>query len=532
MVSHEISNNPQHHIPSLMVGDFSYRCITKKNNTCLVINNNLGNICENISDTFENVYSLIKNSKNVLTQENKFRELNIKNISVIENTSDYDLPFEDEFFDLVIFFESDSEMTSSYSLYFKEIKRVLKSSGCFCFGGNNKRALKLFGKNKQLSDNKFFLETYNTYFSSLNNFQFKIKPYWNVGWMSRPYFISSFDDIVLAKWIFSNLEKILILNQKLKLIFSIVKKSNLLLKRFFIRNFAPSFIFFSYKDTIPYNLDDMIKEKTGYSKIIQQVRFRKISFILFDSLGNPKKKLTCKRGKINLKTDSITTLTLPPNEESLKKNLLLNDWVEGTSVDLNNTRETTRALNWLLNFQLKTTGESFNLQKITHEIEIIKENLHDIGDLKHDEINQWLDNYVHHVDKLCVHLTSVHGDFNPNNILVDMNNSSVNLIDWDTFEKSGSPFYDIGKFVYHVLTPDSRTKFQLDLEMEEFVRNTKNIKNHQLLEKLNMILTEYFGNTINLIIVLRYYFIKDLAMNPNINKPYFIKLLKELKNIN
>ena len=118
------------------------------------------------------------------------------------------------------------------------------------------------------------------------------------------------------------------------------------------------------------------------------------------------------------------------------------------------------------------------------------------------------------------------------NILVDMNNSSVNLIDWETFEKSGSPFYDIGKFVYHVLTPDSRTKFQLDLEMEEFVRNTKNIKNHQLLEKLNMILTEYFGNTINLIIVLRYYFIKDLAMNPNINKPYFIKLLKELKNIN
>ena len=63
---------------SLIEGDISYRCISKQNNTCLVINNKSGNICENVSNLFENVYSIEKDKKNVLIQENKFRNKKIR----------------------------------------------------------------------------------------------------------------------------------------------------------------------------------------------------------------------------------------------------------------------------------------------------------------------------------------------------------------------------------------------------------------------------------------------------------------------
>mgnify|MGYP006093354719 CR=1 FL=1 len=506
---------------SLIEGDISYRCISKQNNRCLVINNHSGNICENVSNLFENVYSIEKDKKNVLIQENKFYNKKIRNVTVIE--SNYlVLPFKDEYFDLVIYNGLDLENKSEIFRCFKEVKRVMKSSGCFCIGGKNKFGFGLSGRKMHGLEEQTYSESYEGYMSIFNKLEFKTRSYLSIGSLTRPYFISNIDDTVLTEWIFSNIEKILALNSKTKLMISIMKKTKTHLRKFLIKMFVPSFLFYCYKNSIPYSFEDMIKEKTGYSRMIQQIRFKKVIFILFDNMGNPKKKLSCKRTKINL-TDKIVSVGYPPNNEIFKENLLLEDWVEGSSPNFTNLEHVTMVLGWLLDFQSKTSEQIYDLQKIRYETDRINENLHDIGNLNLNQINEWLSDYVNQTSKLKVKTTGVHGDFGPNNILVNMDKSSVNVIDWETFAKYGSPFYDIAKIVYHVLTPNSC--------VDEFIENVKNIDNDKSIQVINKMLSEHFQNKINLIIILRYYFIKDLAMNENIIKPYFIKLLQELAKI-
>jgi SAM-dependent methyltransferase len=506
---------------SFIEGDISCLCISKHNNTCLVINNSSGNICEYVSNLFKNVYSIEKNRKNVLIQRNKFHSKKIKNISVIENNY-LRLPFKDEYFDLVIYNGLNLENKSEIFKCFKEIKRVMKSSGCFCFGGKNKLGWGLSGRRRHKLEKQTHSESYKDYMSIFNKLEFKTRSFMNIGGLTRPYFISDMNDMLLTDWIFSNIGNFFVLNSKTKLMISIIKKTKTNLRNFLIKMFIPSFLFYCYKNSIPYSFEDMIKEKTGYSKMIQQIRFNKVVFILFDNMGNPKKKLTCKRTKINL-TDEIVSVGYPPNNEIFSENLLLEDWIEGNSPNFNNLKQTTMVLTWLLDFQLKTSEQMYDLKKISHETDQIKKNLHDIDDLNLDQINKWLLDYVNEVNKLEVKTTGVHGDFGPNNILVNMDKSSVNVIDWETFAKDGSPFYDIAKTVYHVLTPNS--------SVDEFIENVKNMNNHETIQVINKMLSKHFQNKINLVIILRYYFIKDLAMNKTIIKPYFIKLLHELAKI-
>jgi SAM-dependent methyltransferase len=506
---------------SFIEGDIAYRCISKCNDRCLVINNKSGNISEYISNLFKNVYVVEKDKKDVLIQKNKFHNKKIKNIFVIENNY-LMLPFKDEYFDLVIYNGLSIENKSEIFNCFKEIKRVMKSSGCFCFGGKNKSGFGLSGRRMRKLEKQTFSKSYDDYISIFNKLEFKTKSFMNIGGLTRPYFISDMNDILLTEWIFSNIEKFFVLNPKTKLMISIIKKTKTYFKKKMIKMFIPSFLFYCYKNSIPYSFEDMIKEKTGYTKIIQQIRFNKVVFILFDDMGNPRKKLTCKRDEINL-TDKIISVTHPPINQIFDKNLLLEDWVEGSSPNFHNLEQVTMVLAWLLDFQLKTSDKVYDLEKISHETSSINENLDDIGDLDLNQINKWLSDYVNQTSKLKTKTTGVHGDFGPHNILVNMNKSSVDVIDWETFERCGNPFYDIAKVVYHVLTPNS--------SVDEFVENIKNINNHKIIQVINEILSEHFQNKINLIIILRYYLIKDLAMNKNIIKPYFIKLLQELAEI-
>ena len=178
---------------------------------------------------------------------------------------------------------------------------------------------------------------------------------------------------------------------------------------------------------------------------------------------------------------------------------------------------------WLFDFQSRTNGPNLDENTIKHEINEIKDNLADKNYLEKPEIEKWLLDYSNHSSKINTKTTGVHGDFAPHNILIKTNELSLNVIDWDRFSENGSPFYDIAQVVYHVLTPNSC--------VDEFITNVRSMEENSAIQIIDNLLSEHFQNKINLITILRYYFLKDLALNDELNKQYFISLLKELSKL-
>ena len=142
------------------------------------------------------------------------------------------------------------------------------------------------------------------------------------------------------------------------------------------------------------------------------------------------------------------------------------------------------------------------------------------NDLERNQIEKWLLDYFNQISELKVKTSGVHGDFAPHNIIIEENESSLHVIDWDTYLENGSPFYDIGQLIYHVLTPNS--------SVDEFISNIKNSKENEKIQLINNLLFIHFNKKINLITILRYYFLRDLAFNKELNDEYFISLLRKL----
>ena len=465
---------------SIVEGDIAYRCITEKNIRCLVLNSEIGNICEKLSKIFEQVFSVEQDEQKLSIQKTRFNE--IKNVSLVR--ADFlVLPFPKEYFDLIIYNGIDFQSKDKVVKCFKEINRVLKPSGCFCVGAINKFGLKILHGKSVDSFNEMYTDSYNGYISIFNDLKFKVKSYWTVGTFRRPYFIGNMDDGILLHWVYSNIGKILAINLKSRIITWGLKKLGITLNKILIKLFAPSFLFYCYKDNVPNGFEEMVFKKTGFRYILQQIRFNKVSFILFDNFGTPKKKLLCKRTNYDL-TENISRISYPPKSKFSEEKLVIADWAEGKTMDVQNVHEVRLVINWLINFQIKTSNEFYNSEMINNEIKAVRKNLDKDKSLKSLPFQKWLIDYSNYISKMKIRNATVHGDFNPNNILVNMNNSLVTVIDWEKFYENGNPFYDLTKLIYHILTPNSR--------VDEFMRNIRNIEEIPSLVIIKEILTKYF----------------------------------------
>ena len=82
-------------------GNVAFRAIHKNNDRCLVVNSDLGNIPESISQIYNKVYSLETNKEKILVQKFRFEEKNITNIELIK-TDIESSSFPNNHFDLII----------------------------------------------------------------------------------------------------------------------------------------------------------------------------------------------------------------------------------------------------------------------------------------------------------------------------------------------------------------------------------------------------------------------------------------------
>ena len=432
-----------------MEGSIAFRTTHRNNIRCLVLNSDLGNIPENLSQIYDEVYSLEVNREKILIQKFRFQKNNINNIRLV-NSDVKSLPFPNNYFDLVVLGEikinkqhNQSPKTKVIECL-KEIKRVLALDGCLCAGVQNKYGLKIFGN--EIEDdinNKTFSDSFYGYNSLFNSLGFQVKSYWTLPSHRKPHYSGKIEDDISLKWFFQNFDKKFSVDTKFKIIGLFLKRLNIVIRKPLVKLFFPSFLFYCYREEMPQVLEEMIMENTGFKNFIQNVRLTKVMYFLLDSFGNPIKVLSCNLTKYDLTEKIFPIRRVFPEMKDPDEKIIIEDWLAGEVLDRLNSNDVNLTMKWLTDFQKRTMSELLSPQEIEEEIANLKNELDKIEAITYLPYDKWLDEYREHISNIKLKKTAVHGDFQVRNILVDRKNLSVNVIDWDwRFQEKGNPVYD------------------------------------------------------------------------------------------
>jgi ubiquinone/menaquinone biosynthesis C-methylase UbiE len=517
-------------------GNIAFRAIRQKNTRCLVVNSDLGNIPESLSQIFDEIYSLDADKEKILIQKFRFQEKNLNNIILIKSDV-ISLPFPDNYFDLVVSYgikihKKNINLNKITVLkYFKEIKRVLTSDGCLCAGLGNKYGFKKFSREIGYDvRDETYSDSFYGFSSILNSVGFKVKPYWVLPSYQKIHYSGSLIDGVSLKWFFRNLDIFLPITLKFG-IDKLLKKSNIILSKLIMKIFAPTFLFYCYNKKIPKTFEDMIVEKTGFANLIQLVRPRKIMYILFDKLGTPEKKLFCKISKYDL-TEKITPMKRTfSNMKDSDEQIVIEDWAGGSVLNPYNKNDINLVMKWLINFQNNSSSELLSRDEIEEEIFNMK-NYFDITEEMSDlSYSKWLDEYKHQISHLNLKKTGVHNNLRPNHIYVDHNNSKINVIDWEDFQSKGNPLFDFMWFTITIMMWSVDSKKEFSSNLDGTGKATSIIK----IIKKNMDI--HFQTNFNFIILLRFFILKWIfyksKRSSKVDLLYidFLKLLSDKKMI-
>ena len=428
-------------------GRLAFRAINKSSSRCLILNSDLGNIPENLSQMYEEVYSLENDKNKVLIQKFRFQENKIDNVVLVRTKND-SLPFPDKHFDLVVLNgiqikRQDSLSKKKILEFLNEIKRILNTNGCLCAGLQNKRGLKVMQeKTEEEIDYEHYLDSFYGYNSLFGSLGFQVEPYWVLPSHSKPHYSGKVVDDVSLKWFFQNFDKKFSVDTKFRVAGMFLKLLNNPARKL-VLEFCPSFLFYCYNGEKPKVLEDIITENTGFENLIQNIRLNKILYILLDKNGNPRKVVSCQITKYDLTEKVFPIKRIFPKMTNLEEKIVVEEWLDGEVLDRLNVNELKLVMKWLTDFQNNTMSELLSLQEIEDEVTNVKNELDSIEAMSCLPYDKWLDEYKEEISSIKLKKTAVHGDFQVRNILIDHKNSLVNVIDWDwRYQEKGNPLYD------------------------------------------------------------------------------------------
>ena len=428
-------------------GRLAFRAINKSSSRCLILNSDLGNIPENLSQMYEEVYSLENDKNKVLIQKFRFQENKIDNVVLVRTKND-SLPFPDKHFDLVVLNGIQIKRKNGISKtkveeFLNEIKRVLNTNGCLCAGLQNKRGLKVMQeKIEEETDYEHYLGSFSEYNSLFGSLGFQVEPYWVLPSHSKPHYSGKVVDDVSLKWFFQNFDKKFSVDIKFRVAGMFLKLLNNPARKL-VLEFCPSFLFYCYNGEKPKVLEDIITENTGFENLIQNIRLNKILYILLDKNGNPRKVVSCQITKYDLTEKVFPIKRIFPKMTNLEEKIVVEEWLDGEVLDRLNVNDLKLTMKWLTDFQNNTMSELLSLQEIEDEVTNVKNELDSIEAMSCLPYDKWLDEYKEEISSIKLKKTAVHGDFQVRNILIDHKNSLVNVIDWDwRYQEKGNPLYD------------------------------------------------------------------------------------------
>ena len=452
-------------------GAIAFRVINKNSTRCLVLNSDLGNIPENLSQMFDEIYSLESDNDKLLIQKSRFQENKIDNVVLVRSIPN-SLPFPDNHFDLIVLNgikikKQDGISKEKILKSLNEIKRILNTNGCLCAGLQNKRGLKaLQKKTEEETDYEYYLDVFDVYNSLFDSLGFKVEPYWVLPSHNEPHYSGKVVDDVSLKWFFQNFDTKLRVDTKYKIAGIFLKLLNKSTRKSVLKNFCSSFVFYCYKDQHPKTIENMIIKKTGFKNLIQNVRLTKVLYFLLDNNGNPKKVVSCEPTKYDL-TERISTVNrIFPNMKNPDEKIIIEEWLSGTALDRLDDNDVKLTMKWLTDFQTSTMSEVLSIQDIEKEITDVKKDLDSIEAMSNLPYDVWLNEYKEELKDKKLKKTAVHGDFQIRNILIDHEKSVTNVIDWDwRYQEKGNPIYDFVWLATNImmLSNDPITEFRSNL---------------------------------------------------------------------
>ena len=536
--------------------DWLCHCLGKNNLRCLDIGSGLGNISHLLSYNFQEVYSLEAVKERIEFQKRKYKNSNRQNITVVRGNA-LELPFEDNFFDLVIcngllewvgVMNTILKPRDTQLSFLREVKRVLSKNGCLYIGIENRfgfqfflgardhsglrytsllpRGLaslfvKCFGKKGGIYGDQSLKKKenlgYNTYTYSARGYRsllqeagFKFKPYWVYPSYNKPHFSGKLDDKIGMKAFLKNFNYSFI---KGKIPLSIIEKLGKTISSLFVSLFTPSFLFYCYKNNPQESVEEIIYRDTNLKNYTTFSTGEDILYLLYDKKGIPVKSLRFKRfGGEFPKKLSFHDKTQPflPNTERM----WLEDWFSAKTVNPMKLEDMTASIDWLINFQNNNNLTPLTNEDIISEVDKIRNSLENLSHFNKKQCHKWIDNYQSYIETLRINKTAQHGDFWHGNILVDASTHKVIVIDWNYFRKEGIPLFD---FVFLLIQGMKSSHFILE-EFESNLNGTGRFT--PIIIELKNKINKHFGFELQLDILIPYVMLcytirKQLERGPN-----------------
>jgi ubiquinone/menaquinone biosynthesis C-methylase UbiE len=506
-----------------------------ENNRCLILGSNVGNGVEILSHIFKTVYSVETNEDLLIFQKKRCLNEKINNVKFIRSSLEK-LPFQENYFDLIIFGNTFFQFMESYFEQFnlkkmlEEIKKILKVGGCVSLNVENKSKISELIFDKKNGKTNVQLR-YEDCLQIFNDLDFKTKSYWVLPSLDRPYFSTNIEDRIATKWYLKNF-KFFIKGTKIKWKYQIFYKIfSLFDKRiisYLTKKFMPHFVFCCYKEKISTSLEDNIFRETGYSNCIFNSRRIKNVFILLDKKGRSKKIVHCKRYDHQFQKKISIVKRVFPKMSNPEESIWMEDWKRGETLNPFKKIEVISAVEWLLTFQKETMQEKLTNQEILTDTKKIKDNLIKFEELNKPIYHKWLENYEKFLMENNIKKTAVHGDFWYTNMLYDKKRKKVEVVDWENYKISENPFIDLITFLIRLMMLSSSD------EVETFKSKLYTDKNFKrVFNKINHLVNEHFQCEVDLILLIKVAILKIVLKNIVFKNDAYItynKLLHILKN--
>lgn len=525
--------------------DWIYNILGNERKNCLDIGSGLGNISENLSVIFENVYSIEAVKERIEFQKRRFKNSKRSNIHISRGNV-LSLPFRENYFDCIVcngvlewigMMNTKQNPRDTQLAFLLELKRVLNDNGKIYIGIENRLGLNfilgakdhsgirytslmprflannvvskfgnsggIYGDNsvKKKEERGYFTYTYTIsgYKSLFKNAGFKVKAFWVFPSYNNPYFSGDLEDKAGIKgfinFVMNTHSNSIVLSTKIKAAISLASKINKSVLKIVVSILTPSFLFYCGKNDIDLPIYDFLLNQTSLTSITTLCEGDNIKYLLYDNDGKLRKIVHMKRDLKDLPEKiHLRNKTNPADLPSVSEKMWMEDWIPGRKIDPLNLKQVKMALEWLIKFQNLSNRQAMTREFLANETGNLKNGIRLITERDKSKYLKIIDEYESFIINKNISITPEHGDFFYGNILIDKTNNLF-VIDWAYYREKGDPLFDP---IFYLT--------QIIIYFKNHYPNdtTEDILNKDEIKDLKSILDSHFGFELNFKLLIVY----------------------------